>query len=484
MKVSLFDVGKGIRSFGTFSKSYWTSIPHYGLCTLSAVAKKAGHRVDLIDIRQVHSFIELEEKIHKQTPDVIGLSMRTCDELLLKDMAERIKKINSKITIIVGGVHVSIAWRRLKEVSQYDYLVTGEGEITFPKLLNYLEGNSSKDNFYLLAPKVIRGEPIDMDLSPPIDRELYPYEECIKFQNYPGIFEAPMITMLTSRGCPYHCKFCAPSKISSDEAFRGRKLKYASVDRVVDELILIRQKYPFKSIKFYDYSFTVNKMWVEEFCEKYKANGFDQKFIIQTRADLVRKNPDIIEALAKIGLKAIIVGYESGSDKVLQSLGKQTSAEDNLEAAKIIKKNNIVNIANYMLGTPFEEKEDVNLTVAQVREIKPDIVSVSFFTPIEGTELYDYTIENDLSLVQSANDLWTYSPEFERIKGIDYKYLTKAAQKILANNSPIPLFGYLSFLIYTKTKKYVAVRETLVYLYSKYISLKKQFIKWLQALEG
>lgn len=468
MRVSLFDAGQGPHSFKTFGKSYWTSVPHYGLCALSASAKAAGHSVSLIDVRQATGYGDLERLIASQKPDVIGLSMRTCDEFFLADIAARVKRIDSKAVVVVGGVHVGIAWDRLQKNPNYDYLVLGEGEGTFPKLLSYLSGRS-EGGLNFQSEKVIRGEPMDMDVLPFIDRELYPFRESIRHPNYPGILPAPMITMVSSRGCPYGCKYCAPSERSNSDALFGRKLKYASVDRVIEELKSLREKYNFKSIKFYDYTFTINKDWVREFCRKYRDNGFDQKFAIQTRADLIVRNQDVIRELSEVGLKIAIVGYESGSDKVLESLGKMITAEQNLAAAEVLRRYGVINVANFMLGTPFESKKDVDLTVSHVRKMKPDIVSVSFYTPIEGTAFYDYIAENDLSLVKSFDELYSYAPDLKRIKGIDYDYLRKASIKMLSSRIPIPFLGYLAFLLYAKTKRHVVLREYLTRVYSRYV---------------
>ena len=246
-------------------------------------------------------------------------------------------------------------------------------------------------------------------------------------------------------------------------------MKYASVDRVIDELKYLREKYAFRSIKFYDYTFTINKGWVEEFCRKYRDNGFDQRFAIQTRADLIVKNQDLIRDLSEAGLKIAIVGYESGSNSVLESLGKKITAEQNLAAAEILRKYKVVNVANFMLGTPFESRQDVDMTVRHVRKMKPDIVSVSFYTPIEGTALYDYVTEHGLSLVNSPDEMYTYAPDYRRIKGIDYNYLRKASIKMLSGRFPVPFLGYLAFLLYVKTKKHVVVREYLTRAYTMYL---------------
>jgi radical SAM superfamily enzyme YgiQ (UPF0313 family) len=140
--------------------------------------------------------------------------------------------------------------------------------------------------------------------------------------------------------------------------------------------------------------------------------------------------------MARAGLKGYFVGFESGNARVLNFLRKGTTPERNLEAAKVCRQYGLAIWANYMLGIPTETKEEVMDTVNMVREIDPDYYSPSFFTPHPGTDLYDYCVEHDLSLITDY-DSYRRNPTEPKIKGQDYEFLKWArdhSQKRLFRN--------------------------------------------------
>ena len=180
----------------------------------------------------------------------------------------------------------------------------------------------------------------------------------------------------------------------------------------------------------------------------------------------------MLRKLRDVGLRMIMIGYESGSDKVLKMLKKGTSREINLEATRILKRLGLLISGSFMLGTPGETKEDVDLTVSLANEIKPNFTSVSFFTPIPGNDLYDYCIENNLSLINSPDELYTFSPDKPKIRGIDYDYLRTATARIMGNRFGGILTGRLIAFLYVKTKSFYRFRRFLIYCYSAWVSSK------------
>ena len=175
----------------------------------------------------------------------------------------------------------------------------------------------------------------------------------------------------------------------------------------------------------HDDCLTEDKNWVLEFCEKYKLEGFKEPFVCQARVNHIVKNRDVIAKLKDTGLKMLIIGFESGSQKILNFLNKGSTVEQNYEAAKICKELNILVWANYMLGIPTETKEEIMQTVKMIREIKPYHSSPAFFTPHPGSDLFDYCVKNDLSLIKNHSD-YRRSPGKAKIKGVDYNFLNKA----------------------------------------------------------
>jgi len=468
MKIALIDPGFGERSWHTFSQSHWSSIIHHGLCGLSACLKDTGyHNVHLLDIRRMRGREELERQIKASNPDVVGITMRSCDINMDASIVRTLKLLKPEIMTVVGGVHVSIDPEFVLKNPDYDYVIAGEGEITFAKLVQALEHGEA-------FPRFSWGERPNLDTLPFIDRELYPYRTVIELPNYEGIFKPPMVTMICSRGCMYNCSFCAPhSKIHF-----GNGVRFRSVSNVIEELKNLHYRYCFNSAKFYDYTFTQKPEWVEEFCEQYAS--FGKSFWIQSRADLIVKHPELIIKLKKVGLKLIGVGFESGSDRVLRFLRKGATGTINREAARIVKSAGVMLSASFMLGVPTETNQEVEETVSLSREIKPHLTSVAFFTPIPGNDLYIYCKKNDLVLNDDP-EMWVeFSPEIPKVRGKDYEFLRGAAARIMGDRFGGKFAGRIIRYLYVRTKYSYRLRNVLVRFYSSWVASRGYL--WVQHL--
>jgi radical SAM superfamily enzyme YgiQ (UPF0313 family) len=179
---------------------------------------------------------------------------------------------------------------------------------------------------------------------------------------------------------------------------------------------------------FHDDCLTENREWVLEFCDLYEAEGFRQPFFCQSRADILANNEDMVRRMAEVGLKGYFIGFESGNDRVLKFLRKGTTREKNLEAARVCKKYGIKVWANYMLGLPTESKEEVMDTISMLKEIDPDWYSPAFYTPHPGSDLYDYCVEHDLSLITS-HDQYRRNPWDIKTRGQDPEFLQWALRE-------------------------------------------------------
>ncbi len=473
MRVVFIDPAFGENAFNTFGKSHWSSVIQHGLCLLSACAKAKGFNdIELIDMRTLSSWDEFRKVlVEKKDPEVFGIPMRSCDVNVVSKLAGFIKETYPDSYVVVGGAHPTLATEEAAENPNYDYVMTGEAEISFVELLESIRDNNPPKE------KVIPSKRPNLDELPYADRELYDYKNSISLPNYPGVFKSPMVTMCASRGCVYKCKFCAPH---SDKMF-GKGVRFRSVDHVMGELKMLYEKYHFKSIKFYDYTFTLNKEWVLEFCEKFKESGIKANFLIQSRSDLFCINKEIVPKLKEIGLKLALFGFESGSQKVLDSLDKGTTVEQNLEAARICKENGVMVGGSFMIGTPWETIEDAKMTLELVKKMKPHFTSVSFFTPIPGNYLYDYCIENDLSLIKCPEELADFSPGKPKIKGVDYEALKPIVEEILGVKFGGRVSGKFIRFIYVSTKNMLWLRQSLIYVYSKWVGSRvyRTFSRWL-----
>lgn len=410
VKATLCYSGISQCGFDSYGKDDEGSYLHHGLASISAYAKSKGFSIDLIDLRKLKNWSEVEKEIKKRDSSIYGLTMNSVDYNYVNKFIDIIKAVDDSLKVVVGGIHPTVMTEEVISNKNIDYIVTGEGDISFAELLSDIEEGKN-------PPRIIKGKVSVLDSIPFIDRELFDGFEVPRCHD----FEPPFVTIISARGCPYSCTFCQPA----ETILFGKKVRKRSVDNVINELRKLRSVYNFKSLMIHDDCFTADKKWVEEFCEKYRSNGFNQPFICQSRADFICHNEDLLRKLRDTGLRYLIVGFESGSQRVLNFIRKGVTVEQNLKAAEICKDIGIKIWANYMLGLPTETKEEAMDTVRMIRKINPDHPSPAYFTPHPGSYLFNYCKEHSLSLIKDHDD-YRRSPMGKKIKGIDYQFLERA----------------------------------------------------------
>ena len=424
--------GLGFNSLKRGMEAGWIS---HGLASLSGAAKAQGFDVNLIDLRALSDWAHFRQVLAERNPDVIGVTMMSVDYNPARQAIAIAKEIKPEIVTVVGGPHVTIALEDSLRMPDVDYLVTGEGEVTFPKLLQLIAGGDAPPS------RVLRGETPDLDSIPFTDRGLF-LDEWRKWgydldsPEVPFVQELPppFVTVIAGRGCLYNCAFCKPGE---DYLF-GKRTRRRSVDNVITELRSLVERYHLASFMFHDDCLTEDRDWVMEFTAKYIAQGFDIPFLCQSRADIIVKHEDMVARMAEAGLRGYFIGFESGNDRVLKFIRKGTTVEQNHQAARICRKYGIAIWANYMMGLPTETKEEVMDTVRLMKEIDPDYYSPAFFTPHPGTDLYDYAAEHNLSRITDY-DSYRRNPTEPKIKGQDYDFL-KWAMAESQRRKPINAF--------------------------------------------
>jgi len=408
--------GQGFQSLKRGMEAGWIS---HGLARLSSAAKAAGFEVDLIDLRALSSWDHFRAVLADRDPDVVAITLMSVDYNPATKAVAVAKEVKPKLITVIGGPHVTIALEDALQIPHVDYLVTREGEVSFPHLLKLIAGNDAP------ADRVVRGVPPDLDAIPFADRELFLTEwkkwgYDLESPEVPFVPELPppFATIIAGRGCLYNCAFCKPGE---DYLF-GKRTRRRSVGNVIAELHELVDRYKLASFMFHDDCLTEDRPWVTEFSERYLDEGFEMPFFCQSRADIIVKHEDMVERMAEAGLRGYFIGFESGNDRVLEFIRKGTTVEQNLEAARICRKYDIKIWANYMMGLPTETKEEVMDTVRLMKKIDPDYYSPAFFTPHPGTDLFNYALEHDLSRITDY-DSYRRNPTEPKIKGQDYDFL-------------------------------------------------------------
>jgi len=187
--------------------------------------------------------------------------------------------------------------------------------------------------------------------------------------------------------------------------------------------------------------------------------------MLQGRADNICRLGNEIAEYKRLGLKAVIVGFESGNQRVLDFIGKGTTVEQNIEAAEILHRFGIKIVGNFMIGLPTETNGEIEDTVLLAKKIKPTIASCSFYAPMPGSDIYDYCLKNDLILEKDYVHL-SRDPRRPKIKGVDYIFATKALYQIVGSRFKNPLIRKIVGYAYKNLQRGPA-REILTQVYNK-----------------
>jgi len=418
MKVTLIYPGiggKGFNSLGQGMDSGWIG---HGLAILAPCARRVGAEVDLIDLRALPDWDAFRAEVERRRPDVVGVSMMSADYNPAMRALEIVRQVDPAIRTCVGGPHPTICPNEVQDSPLVDHVFLGEGEVSFPDAIG----------------KWMRGEPVprmvlpvqpDLDAIPYADHELFLAEwrrwgYKLDSPEAPFVPELPppFVTIIAGRGCMYNCSYCQPA----ERHVFGRKVRRRSVANVIAELKELRDRYHFASFMFHDDCLTEDREWVIEFCRAYQEEGFAQPFFCQSRADIIVKNEDMVALMAKAGLRGYLIGFESGSDRVLRFIRKGTKVWQNLKAAEICRRYGIAIWANYMLGLPTETEAEMRATIAMLKKIDPDYYSPAFYTPHPGSDLFTYCEEHQLSLI-TDHDSYRRNPTEVKIKGHDPAFL-------------------------------------------------------------
>jgi radical SAM superfamily enzyme YgiQ (UPF0313 family) len=238
----------------------------------------------------------------------------------------------------------------------------------------------------------------------------------------------PVFTMNTSRGCPFNCSFCSVGSIW------GKQYTYFSPDRILSEIEYLVRRFGAKGIYFREDNFTLNLKRTEEFCEKLIKKNTNIHWACETRVD--NMSEDLVRLMSAAGCRAVYLGVESGSQRVLDMLNKKITVEQIKHTVHWCKKYNIRTYCSLIVGTPGETYEDYLLTKKLMYELKPHTYGYNVFVGIPYSSLYRYVL--DSKLYEYIDDIGlAYLPGFDvKAKffyGMDSKRLVDYESKQLTD---------------------------------------------------
>lgn len=305
------------------------------------------------------------EKIKKINPDIVGITATTPSFPRAMEIAAALRDMGPKI--VMGGVHATFVPEEPLSGGA-DIVVRGEGEATFREIvegkpLADIDGISfKKDN------KIIHNS----DRPPETDLDSIPFPA----HKYFPIDEYGIMSIATSRGCPYSCSYCSATR------FWGKRVRYRSPENVLAELQVIKEL-GFDLVKFTDSTFTIDKPRALEICDLIKYEGLELNWSCETRADAL--NDELLEALADSGCSLVCIGVDSACDDVLDRNQRRVDAGTTKKAFEKIKKHGMDTRAYITFGLPGETEKSVKETIKFLEETLPDQILLSLATAYPGT---------------------------------------------------------------------------------------------------
>jgi len=361
----------------------------HGLASLSAVLKKNDiQSISLIHFAKEPDLIKWEAYLKKQKPDIIGIYSTAEQFHFVKEL---VSKVPQGIFTVCGGPHPTCYPMCIEDIPRLDAICIGEGEYPILELVNALKEGRDYSNIKNLWVRkngnIVRNETrpfiANLDELPFEDKELFGLQRSI------DKYGLGQVRVMTTRGCPYQCTYCANKQISKTQP--GYYVRFRSAMHIMDELNYLNKRYRFKEIFFDDDIFMMDRAIRMEFCRRYPEE-IGKPFVFGGRIEIC--NEEMLEELKVAGGRRIDFGMESGNEDLRRNILKRNMTNRQiLEATKMAKAVGFQVKTLNMVGLPEETFEKYLDTVRLNREIKPDVVSMSVFYPYPGTELYDYCIE-------------------------------------------------------------------------------------------
>jgi radical SAM superfamily enzyme YgiQ (UPF0313 family) len=384
--------------------------PPLGMAILASMLRLNKHEVKLFDLEALRSTVnEQIDSFATFAPDIIGVFGTSPINKYIKETIAVLRFNFPSAKIIVGGPHATLFPDDfLENCESIDYIFRGEAEysivefvhqislfddVKFPDKIEGIVYKSDETIYrHPIVPKVK-----DLNELPFPSYDLLPLERYFETGSTEKV-----ITMMTSRGCPYDCIYCA------DPVLYGHRFRSRSAKNVVEEMKYLSSQHQIKHIVFYDANFNADIERVRDICRLLIAQKLDVTWRARVRADKIDR--ETVELMKEAGCTELSLGVESGSEKVLKIIHKKESRNEIRKAFEIIKEFDIWLVGYFMFGIPGETPSDAEETINFAIELDPDWALFSIATPLPGTE---FLRQAKLSNWIISDDLNNYKANFD-----------------------------------------------------------------------
>lgn len=377
-----------------------------GILRVAACLESAGHKVEMLDTSGIENFEEAVSVHASSTKaDFFGLTATTPQLPSTKKIVLAIRSVRLSAKIILGGPHITLvnaAAKReqkiglngratlalLKLMEIFDVLVAGDGddaifEAIKPDAGKLIDADNPSSNFFLTNER--------------LEELPFPARHLVDVKSYHYTIDGePALSLIAQLGCPFACGFCG-----GRESPMLRRIRTRSSDNILREIIHLNDSYGAKGIMFYDDELNVNPKMVE------LMNGISNLGLQLKLRGFIKSQlftDEQAEAMVCAGFKWILVGFESGSPRILENINKKATREENTRCMEIAKRHGLKVKALMSIGHPGETEDTVNETKQWLLETKPDDFDATIITTYPGTPYYDHAIRD-----KENPGVWTYT---------------------------------------------------------------------------
>lgn len=374
--------------WGSFKTAKGFILP-MGMIAIYSYLKSKGVNVKFIDTQFAeYSKDDIRKLILEDNElKIIGIPVFTNSAYYSFNTTKFCKQVRPDLTIVLGGVHVTVLPERtLQECPWADYIVIGEGEITFYELVSRLAGGKTPTDIAGIGYRANRE--IKINSPRPYIQNLdelpltcYEDIDLSRYVPHPTQYKIlPNFPFLTQRGCPYQCTFCEAAIV------HGKKIRHYSVERVINELEILVREFGARGIYFQDSTFTINRNYTLQLMEKMIEANLNLQWACNTRCD--RVDAELLQLMKRAGCWMINYGLESANQESLDILKKGFQVEQIIKSIEMTKKIGIAAVGNFILAIPGENQEMVENTIKFAKKLLPDIALFYLPVPYPGSELY------------------------------------------------------------------------------------------------
>jgi radical SAM superfamily enzyme YgiQ (UPF0313 family) len=389
-------------------------MPNLGIASLAANIDP-GHEIALIDLirkrRRVGRY--LRRVLRRSKPDLVGLSSMTWQYATCVKIIKLIRRIIPDVRIVIGGYHATLMYAEIaasEEARDIDFIIRGEGEVAFKRLLRALDGRDQlsaipslsykHDGAFVHNPK---GDLLNLeDLKLPVrDRRRLTW-------GY-HIMNRHVEVMETSRGCTRRCNFC------SIRHMYGRAFRAFPIERILADIDDIYLKRKVRWIFVADDNMVLDPRRVMDLCDAIIRRGYrDLYFTVQADCVTMARNPQMVARMAQAGFRSIFLGMENVSPRNLQMAQKGDIVNYSRQAVKLCQQNGIMVIGGMIFGFPDDREEEIIANYQFLKTTGADTTYCQILTPYPKTGIRQYLM--DEGLVTNPDDFTRYNGMWANVR--------------------------------------------------------------------